>query len=289
MRRDTVIVVAVVGLAACGAMAAAAVGDEQAGSVRALLAEARARSEAGDAAAALAALRRALALAPNAEQVLAAYARLSLGSKAPVPAILALEPLARMHPTVPDYPYLLGVARLQVGDMAMAAEDLRRAIELSPDRPLPRIALGLALNQQKQYATAKETLGEALRLAPEGAEALAALAEAEEGLGELAAAERYARRALDLGGAEAAASLALGMVRMREERYDEARDALARSLAADPGSPKAHYQLSLAYARLGDAEASRRHVELYRQAQAAAEAQLRELHERTGAAGEKHR
>ncbi len=251
-------------------------------SVRELLRQAQAAAESGDAPAALASLREALALAPNSEEALAAYARVCLGTKAPVPAILALEPLARMHPAVPEYPYLLGVARLQVGDMATAGEDLLRAVDLAPDRPLPRIALGLALNQQKRYAEAKQALEETLRLAPDGPEALAALAEAEEALGETAEAERHARRALELGGGEAAAHHALGMVRMREERYPEARDAFLAALDADATSAKTHYQLSLAYARLGDDAASRRHLELYRQAQAEAAERLAELHARTG-------
>src|SRR4029078_5532097 len=61
--------------------------------------------------------------------------------------------------------------------------------------------------------------------------------------------------------------------RMKQERYAEAREALERAVAGDPGSPKAHYQLSLAYARLGDEQSARREVGLY-------QAKLKEIEER---------
>ena len=48
------------------------------------------------------------------------------------------------------------------------------------------------------------------------------------------------------------------------------------AVAADPGSSRAQYQLSLAYARLGDLPSSEKHLELYR-------ATLREMEERAKA------
>ena len=49
-----------------------------------------------------------------------------------------------------------------------------------------------------------------------------------------------------------AANLVMGLLLMKRERYAEARDALTKAIAAAPDSAAAHYQLSLAYARLGD-------------------------------------
>src|SRR5207237_1382933 len=95
-------------------------------------------------------------------------------------------------------------------------------------------------------------LGHALELEPENIDALAALAEAEAGLDELAPAEYHARRALRRAVAHPTANLVMGIVSMKRERYAEAREALDKAIAANPDSPAAHYQLSLAYARLGD-------------------------------------
>ncbi len=254
-------------------------------SVRARLELARLETRRGDHDEALVTLRQALDLAPNSEAVLRAHAEVSLMAGAPIAAVWTLEPLSRMHPEVVEYPYLLGVARLKVGDAAGAAEALERALELDPERALTLIALGLAYNNQKRFEEAEKHLVDSLRLEPENPEAMAALAQAEEGLGELQPAERHALRALDRVPDHPLAHLVVGMVRMKQGRYAEARDALLRTVAANPGSVKAHYQLSLAYARLGDVESSGRHLELYREALTEMEEALVELNTRTGGGG----
>lgn len=284
--RELALKLAEVELAAGNPEAAAAQladAGERFDSVRALMRLAEIRARGGDPRAALEVLGRALALAPNSEEALAAYARLSLAARAPVGAVHTLEPLVRMHPTVAEYPYLLGVARMQVGDMARAVEVLEAAVELAPGRALPRVALGLGLNNLKRYEEARQALAEGLRLEPGSLEAIAALAEAEEGLGQLEEAERHARRVLEQDADHANANLVAGMVLMKRERYEEARDALLAAVASDPDLAKAHYQLSLAYTRLGDRESSRHHLDLYRRALEEREALLTELRGLVGA------
>ena len=100
-------------------------------------------------------LRRALVLAPNSEEVLSAYARVALAARAPVTAILTLEPLARVLPSVMEYHYLLGVALMQAGDMPSAVFALQDALALEPNRAVTLVALGLAFNSQKLYAEAR--------------------------------------------------------------------------------------------------------------------------------------
>jgi tetratricopeptide (TPR) repeat protein len=242
-------------------------------SVKALLELARRQSTSGDRAGALQSLTKARALAPNSEDVLSAYAQVSLAMRRPVPAIVALDALARICPTVAQYHYLLGVALMQAGDMEAAAESLREAERLEPEKPLTLVALGIALNNRKLYDEARPLLARALAREPDSPDAAAALAEAEEGLGQLDAADAHAQRALAKADGHATANLVRGMVLMRRSQYAEARDALLAAAAADPASPKVHYQLSLAYARLGDEAASRKHVALYQQ-------KLREMEER---------
>ena len=67
---------------------------------------------------------------------------------------------------------------------------LKEAERLEPNEPPILVALGTALNERKLYAEAKPPLLRALSLAPDNVEAMAALAEAEEGLGELQAGGR---------------------------------------------------------------------------------------------------
>jgi tetratricopeptide (TPR) repeat protein len=259
---------------------------ERFASVQALLQLARLQSGRRDAAGALESLTKARALAPNSEDVLSASAQVSLAIRAPVPAILALEPLTRMCPTVAQYSYLLGVALMQAGDMQAAVEPLRQAERLEPNRALTLVALGLALNGRKLYGEAKPYLLRALDLEPDNVEAVAALAESEDGSGAIQQAEAHAQRALAKARSHATANLVLGMVRMKQERYAEARDAFATAVAADPASPKAHYQLSLAYARLGDEMSARKEVDLYQRKLKEIEEKVAQLRTATGLSGE---
>ncbi len=251
-------------------------------SVKALLLLARLHSDRSDPAGALQRLEQAVGLAPNSEAVLAAYAHASMEGGTPVPAILALDSLTRMHPLEARYFYLSGIARLQARDIGGAIDALRIARELEPQRVSTLIALGLALNTQKSHEEAAALLQFALRLEPQNVDALAGLAEAREGESNLEAAERFSLRALSAGPEHPLANMTLGMIRMKQGRYEEARNSFETALALDPGSPKALYQLSLAYARLGDREESRRHLELYRQALDAYEDGLRALDAQSG-------
>jgi tetratricopeptide (TPR) repeat protein len=235
-------------------------------SVRAMLDLARSLARRGEAQRAIGVLRHALDIAPNSEAVLSAYARLCVEHQAPVPAMATLEALTRMHPTVAEYHYLLGIARLQLAESDGAVEALERSLELEPRQILPLVALGLSFKDQKRYAESKEMLLRGLRLVPEHTDTLAALAEVEEGLGELDLAEQHVGHALELKGDNAEALYVLGRIRMAQGRYEDARDALERSVEIDSRKRRAHYVLSLAYARLGDRESSRRHLELYRKA-----------------------
>jgi len=246
-------------------------------SVRELLESARSEAARNEADAAAAALGRAISLAPNSEDVLNAYARFSLGQGNPIQAILALEPLARMHPEEAEYAYLHGVALMQVGEMADAAGALQDAAELAPSRALNWIALGLALNREKRFDEAREALARSLRLEPDNVEALAAMSETTEGLGRMDEAARLAERVLAANPAHATALVTVGMTHLKAGRFEQARDALSRAVAVEADSVKGQYQLSLALARLGDREGAERHLELSRQAQAVIEERILRL------------
>ncbi len=242
-------------------------------SVRALLQLAELQALRKDRAGSLASLRQARSLAPNSEDVLSAYAEALLASSTPDASVPILVALTRMSPGVARYHSLEGRALLGAGDAAAAVAPLQEAARLEPDQPPTLVALGRALNRQKLYGEAKPPLLRALSLAPESVEAVGALAEAEEGLAELKDAEDHARRALSLSADDSTANLVLAMLLMKQQKLPEARDALLKAVAADPASPKAHYQLSLVYARLGDPASSQKQQALFDQ-------RLKEVRER---------
>jgi tetratricopeptide (TPR) repeat protein len=245
-------------------------------SVQAFVELARLQSRSADLAAALDSLTKARTLAPNSEDVLSAYAQLSLAAKAPLPAVLTLQSLTRMFPTVAQYHYLLGVGLMAVGDMPSAVESLTEADRLEPDRALTSLALGLALNNRKLFAEARTALFHSLELQADSPDALAALAEAEIGLGDYDAAAGHAQQAIDRAPANATANFSIAMVLMRRGEYAAARDALLKAGGEDPDSPKVAYQLSLVYARLGDDATAQRYIQRYQE-------NLRTVEKRVGA------
>jgi tetratricopeptide (TPR) repeat protein len=246
-------------------------------SVRAYLELARLQSRLMQPTEAFATLVKARELAPNSEDVLSAYAQLALAMKQPMPAVLALEALTRMCASVAQYHYLLGVGLMAIGDLPGAVESLREADRLEPDRAITLVALGLALNNRKEYAEAKAVLRRSVELQPESVEAIAALAEVEAGLGNFDEAAGHAQRALEHAPDGATANLVMGLVFMERRSYADARDALLKAVAGDPESPKAAYQLSLVYARLGDDASSKRYVDIYREKLRAVEERIRLL------------
>lgn len=246
-------------------------------SVQAYLELARLHSRTGDAASALTSLNKARDLAPNSEDVLSAIAQVALAAKRPMPAVLALQSLTRICPTVAQYHYLLGVGLMAVGDMPAADDALKEANRLEPEKALTLIALGLVLNNRKQFDEAKTSLTRSVELQPDSIEAMAALAEAHAGLREFDRATVLARRVLERAPANATANLVMGMILMEQKDYAGARDALAKATTADPDSPKAFYQLSLAAARLGDEAGAQRYVQVYQEKLQAVEDRVNQL------------
>jgi tetratricopeptide (TPR) repeat protein len=254
-------------------------------SVTALMELAKLQVRQKNLAAALSTLARARTLAPNSEEALNASAQVWLTMRTPVPALQVLEPLARICPSVAQYRYMLGVALMQAGDVPAATDVLKEAERLDPARPSTLFALGLVLNTQKMYGEARPYLVRGLALEPDSVDGMAALAESEEGLGELAQAEEHAQRALARSADHAIGNLALGMVRMKQERYEEACAALEKAIAADPTSPKTPYQLSLAWTRRGDQAQAKKYFDLYRQRIREIDMRLEEVRAKTGIGG----
>jgi tetratricopeptide (TPR) repeat protein len=245
-------------------------------SVRTLLHLAQLLAARKDAAGAVATLKRAREIAPSSEEVLTAYAQAALGTGLTAHALAPLQQLTRMHPDVARHHYLFGVALLKAGNPAGGSEELQKAAELAPDDPMTLLGLGIALNTRKLYDQSRPQLMRCLELEPGNLEAAAALAESEEGMGDHASAEAHARAVLARAPGHGTANLVMGILLMRNREYAQARDVLERSVKADPESQRALYQLSLAYARLGDEKNAARYLALYEAAREAFEKRAEE-------------
>ena len=120
--------------------------------------------------------------------------------------------------------------------MPGATDSLAEANRLEPDRPLTLLALGLVSQQPQALRGGEDRARRAASSCSRTASRrLAALAEAEAGLGDSDAAERATRSARSPRSAgNATANLVLGPGAEAAASYPEARDACSRPLAADP-------------------------------------------------------
>lgn len=217
---------------------------------------------AGAAEKALAHLIRAKALEPSNPDVFFKFAivalRLSLYDDAAQALVAALE----KRPNEPTYTYALARARMGKGELPEAEKLFRRYITLRPDDATGFYGLGYVLTLQKKSAEAEQQFQKSLALQPTQTEApyqlgLIALAN-----GDLERAASWFNRVLGRAQNHAGALLGMGLVSFHRKDYPAAREHLERSLAIDSSPVKAHYQLGLTYARLGEKEASERELKL---------------------------
>ncbi|MBA3239718.1 MAG: tetratricopeptide repeat protein [Acidobacteria bacterium] len=205
------------------------------------------------------------------------------------------QPGERSFGNVSDAHVLLGVVLAVKGDNAGALEAVTRAVEVAPDNFDAQLALGRALygagdpaaasrafraavSLRPGHATARFFLATTLEGAGDDEGALAAyreliaarpeMAEGHLGVGVLlvkrsggatnAEAVRELERALALDGNLYEGRVALGRALIRAGRATDAVEHLKRAAELAPRNPEPHYQLAVAYRRLGrKAEAER--------------------------------
>ncbi len=158
---------------------------------------------------------------------------------------------------------------LAEGDLATAEREARAALERYPSRRVPRMILGRALHDRRDYRGALMELDEAARpRAGEGAVTLQNLqylrGDCLARLGRAPEAEAAFREEVRLFPGSPAPRAALAMLYASEGREAEARQALT-DLVGQLGTPEAYFAASQTYEILGDAiSAARLRVEAKR-------------------------
>jgi tetratricopeptide (TPR) repeat protein len=175
-------------------------------------------------------------------------------------ALKAVEQAATLAPDNFDAQFALGRARYGAGDPLGAANAFRSAVALKADDPKARFFLATALEGAGEMEAALTAYRELLTIRPESAEGHLGLGvlltklggeRADEGIRELL-------RAINLNGDLYEARITLGRALLRKGHAQESVEHLQRAAALAPTNPEPHYQLALAYRRLGKtAEAER--------------------------------
>jgi Flp pilus assembly protein TadD len=175
----------------------------------------------------------------------------------------ALEPLKRAISLQPDYFHAhndLGVLYMKLNRLDEAAETLRHAIKINGRIYIPQLNLGIVLNRQGKFKEAAEVLA---RLRHDHADLWkihAPLIEALIGSQQWAPAEAAITGALgvkELDGTDL--KIKLGVVRLRQGKYEQAIAVLGEAVAHEPENALAHFNLGAALllvGKLDEAESS---------------------------------
>jgi Flp pilus assembly protein TadD len=191
-------------------------------------------------------------------------------------ALKSVGQAVRLAPDNFDAQLALGRALFGAGDDAGAARAFRAAVALNPSDARSRFFLATALERAGDDEGALAAYRELAALQPHAAEGHLGLgvllskrggAGTDEGMRELA-------RTLEINPNLYEARVTLGRALVERGRAGEAVEHLRRAAELAPGNPEPHYQLSLAYRRLG------------RREEAAAESDIvKRIHESRGGGG----
>jgi predicted O-linked N-acetylglucosamine transferase (SPINDLY family) len=143
-----------------------------------------------------------------------------------------------------------GVAFLEQGKVAEAAENFRQGLHLRADFPEAYNNLGHTLARQGQWTEAIACYQEALRLRPDLVEAYGNLAAAFHDRGQLAEAEANLRAAVRLRPNSAATHVNLGEALLKLKRTAEAVNCFERAVQLEPDCAHGYYRLGKALWKL---------------------------------------
>jgi tetratricopeptide (TPR) repeat protein len=175
-------------------------------------------------------------------------------------ALSAVTEAAKIAPRSFDAQFALGRALYGTGDPMSAALAFEKAIVLQPADVRSRFFLATALEAVGEYDRARKAYSDLIAVQPDKPEGHLGLGvlliklggdKTEQGIGEL-------EKAISLNGNLYEARVTLGREQVKLGRYDEALAHLARAAELAPNNPEPHYQMAIAYRRLGKrAEAER--------------------------------
>src|ERR1044071_509515 len=168
-----------------------------------------------------------------------------------VGALKSVEKAVRLAPNNFDAQLALGRALFGSGDDAGAARAFRAAIALRPKDASARFFLATALEHGGEIDAALATYRELIAQKPDAADGHLGLGVLLLKRGETVEGIRALQRALDINPNLYEARIPLGRPLVAQGRATEAVEPLRRAAELAPANPEPHYQLSIAYNRLG--------------------------------------
>jgi tetratricopeptide (TPR) repeat protein len=149
-------------------------------------------------------------------------------------------------------------------ELAAAQQQLEHVLRDDPRFPGAHYYLGAVLFDMKRNDEAKVHLDEELKLNPKCYQCMAKLAHLAYLAGDDAGCESWLGKAMALDTEWGETNLVSGMLEIRAGKYVPAIKHLLKVLQQAPDNIQAHYQLQIAYQRIGDPENARVHADAFR-------------------------
>ncbi len=193
-------------------------------------------------------------LAPGSVDIWSSVADAWLGLGSYERAAEAYERVVRMNSDNARAWMYLGISRAELEDLDGAIEAFEKAVAHAPENELNWLNLAHIQLETGLVEEARRSYEEAEELAPDNTEAINGQVAAAYELGDIALAERLARRAIALDPEELDAKYNLGIILLSLQRSDEAVEVLESIGLQDPDDTRHLAPLALALLQMGEVE-----------------------------------
>lgn len=184
----------------------------------------------------------------------------------------ALESAQKLHAIVPDdlrSTYVLALALFGVKKWEEAKPFAEQVLAAHPDdREMNLVLVDIALNDEHDLPLARKHTETCLKLNPDDPGALYYLGTIQKMEGDITAAVQSFSRSVSANPKNADAQSALGSLSLQAGDAPKAVRALEQAVVLAPEEMQNHYELALAYSRLGMSDKAKAQLEIYQQMKA---------------------
>lgn len=178
-------------------------------------------------------------------------------------SIQAYEAYARSFPLDAEARMHLAIGYYTTAAFDKARENFERVLAQAPRTANLHLYLGLVLLEQKSHQEARQHFEEALKADRQSYQAMAELAYLDYLAGDNERCRAWLEKARPLNPTWTETNMVAGLLYNRLAQFDRAVEVLEQVVKEKPNHYKAHYQLSLAYQRLGDEARAKAHADIY--------------------------
>ncbi len=190
-------------------------------------------------------------------------------------AAKAYEDFLAHHPDMPaEQRFRLGLSYFGYGDLERALEQMKQVKKTAPQTPEIDLQLGGILVELKRPEEARPFLAGELKRDPSSYKAMAKVAYLEYLAGNDELCRRWLDKALAQNPQWFESHMVYGLLHNRLGQYQAAVKSLEACVREEPEYPKAYFQLSKAWRRLGNEEKANQYLDRFNQLQEAAVARV---------------